>query len=293
MKLIVGVLFAFLAISAFAEEEAEWVEIDWANVVPMTELPGFWDGREIKMIPDVNVRAGRIVGGTVAAPNSVPFQAGLLMTTTRGTGLCGGSAISNRVILTAAHCPIGTLSTQVILGAHQITANEATQQRRTVQPSGYRIHASYNPNNFNNDVATLILPTTVTATPQVQWAALPALGNTETFAGLTGTATGWGRVSDTSTATSPTLRTVDVPVITNAVCSQSLGGIIASTICTGGAGGRGTCNGDSGGPLTILRSGARLQVGLTSFGPARCQAGSPSAYARITSFRQWIINNSS
>ncbi|MGL5405334.1 MAG: S1 family serine peptidase, partial [Propionibacteriaceae bacterium] len=244
MKLIVAVVFAFLAVSAFAEEEPEWVEIDWSSVVPMTELPGFWDGRDIapSSYPVAQDRTGRIVGGAVVTPNSHPHQAGLLMTTTRGTGLCGGSLITNRVVFTAAHCPVGTLSTQVILGAHQITANEANQQRRTVQPSGYRIHASYNPNNFNNDVATLILPSTVTLNAVVAVIAMPAIGNTESFAGLTATATGWGRTSDTSTATSPTLRGVSVPVITNAVCSQSLGGIIASTLCTGGAGGRGTCN---------------------------------------------------
>jgi chymotrypsin len=297
MKLLVALLFVFLAVSAYAEEEAEWVEIDWSKVVPVTEIPGFWDGREIKakLFPDTNTRSSRIVGGTIVAPNSIPFQAGLLINWSGGTALCGGSALSNRVVLTAAHCITpGVTSTQVILGAHQITANEPTQQRRTVQPSGFRIHGSYNPSNLNNDIATLILPTTVTATPQVQWVALPALGNTETFAGLTATASGWGRTSDGSTATSSHLRSVQNTIITNAVCQQTYGsGLLASMLCMATTGGRGTCRGDSGGPLTIARNG-RLQVGVVSFGSsAGCQRGFPAGFSRVTSFRQWISNNMS
>ena len=100
---------------------------------------------------------------------------------------------------------------------------------------------------------------------------------------------GWGRTSDGSTATSAQLRSVQNNVITNAVCAQTFGGtIIASTLCISTAGGRGTCNGDSGGPLTVPRAGVsngRLQIGVVSFGAAAgCQRGFPAGFARVTSF---------
>jgi chymotrypsin len=183
----------------------------------------------------------------IVTPHTHPYQAGLLMSFSGGTGLCGGSVISPTVVLTAAHCPIGSSSTQVILGAHTLTANEATQQRRTVSSAGYRLHQSYNPSNLNNDIATLILPNAVAATAQVQWSVLPALGVTDTFAGQLATVSGWGRIADGSSATSAQLRSVQNNIITNAVCASTFGStIVASTLCISTAGGRGTCNGDSG-----------------------------------------------
>ena len=209
------------------------------------------------------------------------------------TGLCGGSVISTRAILTAAHCPESTQSTQVILGAHQLTANEANQQRFTVQPAGYRLHASYNRQTLANDIAILIIPTAAVLNSFVAASALPALGSTNTFAGELATVSGWGRISDSTSATSPQLRAVQNNIVTNAVCAATFGSIVIdSTLCTSTVGGRGSCNGDSGGPLTVGSGGSRLQVGVVSFGAAAgCEVGFPAGFARVTSFRQWIINN--
>lgn len=66
MKLIFAAIFAVMAVSAFAEE-AEWVEIDWSKVVPVQDMPGFWDGRDIRpaFYPEDMTRTGRIVGGEI------------------------------------------------------------------------------------------------------------------------------------------------------------------------------------------------------------------------------------
>jgi hypothetical protein len=58
-------ILACLAVAAFADFEPEWQEIDWKNVVPVTDMPGFWDGRDIKpaFYPGDQTRSGRIVGG--------------------------------------------------------------------------------------------------------------------------------------------------------------------------------------------------------------------------------------
>jgi secreted trypsin-like serine protease len=209
------------------------------------------------------------------------------------TGLCGGSIITNRAVLTSAFCLEGTLSTQVILGAHQITINEANQQRQTVQPAAYRFHHSYNRQTLANNVAILILPVAATLNTFVAVSPLPALGITNNYAGQLATVTGWGRVSDGSASTSPSLRSVQNAIITNAACAETYGTtILDSTLCTSTAGGRGTCTGDSGGPLTIASGLDRIQVGVVSFGAAvGCEQGFPAGFSRITTFRQWIINN--
>jgi len=291
-------IFAALAVSALAENEypePEWVPIDWSKVVPVQDMPGFWDGRDIRpaFYPGDMTRTGRIVGGAIATPHAHPYQVACLMTFGGGTGLCGGSIITTRAILTAAHCPIGSSSTQVILGAHFINTVEPTQHRVTVPSgAGYRIHAGYNPANLNNDIAILITPAIVPLSPQIQPSALAA-ATAGTFAGELATVSGWGRISDGSTATSANLRWVQNNVITNAACTAVYGGIIIpSTICISTAGGQGTCNGDSGGPLTVGGPGSRLQIGVVSFGAAAgCELGHPAGFARVSSFAGWIGTN--
>lgn len=56
---------------------------------------------------------------------------------------------------------------------------------------------------------------------------------------------------------------MNLQVITNAVCSNTFGNtIVASTLCTSGAGGVGTCGGDSGGPLTVGSGNQRTLVSI-------------------------------
>lgn len=67
MKLLVAAIFAFLAVSANAE--ADW-DISLTTILPRTEIPGFWDGRDIRPVfyPGDQERTGRIVGGAVVTP---------------------------------------------------------------------------------------------------------------------------------------------------------------------------------------------------------------------------------
>jgi chymotrypsin len=304
MKLIVAAILVVLAISAHAEDEEEWKEIDWNRVVPIHERPGFWDGRNLKkmMEPLAPTRGGRIVGGQVVVPHTHPYQAGLLILYRGSTYSCGGVLISTTRVLTAAHCIVGSTSTQVILGAHQITTVESTQQRRTVLPGNYRNHPQYNENSLINDISVMILPTAVTITNQVR--TIPRAGaQAPNFAGVTATMSGWGQTTDAGGSTNVLRSTTNV-VISNAQCLQYYGSeIFASTLCTSSAGGRGVCfgisffcddfdtfncyysTGDSGGPLTAMHNNARHLIGIVSFVSSRgCQAGSPNGFARVSSF---------
>lgn len=101
MKLIVAVFALFAVASAFPIEEDGWVDVDWSNTLPRTEEPGFWDGRDIRPAFYPGAPRGRIVGGTVAAPNAHPYQAALHINTNAGQFLCGGSIISGTVVLSA------------------------------------------------------------------------------------------------------------------------------------------------------------------------------------------------
>lgn len=74
----------------------------------------------------------------------------------------------------------------------------------------------------------------------------------DSFNGRRARISGWGLNSDFSDSVSPVLREVDVGVIGNFLCNiYYFGGIRRTNICTSGGGGRGSCSGDSGGPLMI------------------------------------------
>jgi len=45
----------------------------------------------------------RIVGGFIASPNSYPYQIGIMLVTST-IPFCGGTIISTKYVLTAAHC---------------------------------------------------------------------------------------------------------------------------------------------------------------------------------------------
>lgn len=186
------------------------------------------------------------------------------------------------------------LAVQVILGAHEMFVVEMSQQRQTVHPEGFRIHPEFNDVNAANDIAILILPLPATLNNFVAIIPLPALEVTDSFAGQLATVSGWGDTAYRGDH-SDQLRSVQMTIITNEVCRTAPMFepiIIESTLCTSTVGGASACGGDSGSPLTVASGNGLVQVGVTSFSHGQgCESAYPNGYARITSFRQWIIDN--
>ena len=251
MKKVQFFILAIILTTAVADEA--W-DIDWSQVRPRTEAPGFWDNRffQPKMMPRLSFEvksdvAGRIVGGWEVEPNAHPYQAGLLLRMGSSVFLCGGSVIGPHYILTAAHCPENTESTQVILGAHQINEIEETQQRRDVNSSNYRCHPLYNSWTLQNDICVLLLSSRIEYNKFVLPIPLPREFKDRNFVGYNATVSGWGRTTDSSWETSPVLRAVTNVVITNDECAAVYGNrtVIESTICMRNFG-NATCHGDSG-----------------------------------------------
>ncbi|KAJ8889048.1 hypothetical protein PR048_008542 [Dryococelus australis] len=232
-----------------------------------------------------------IVGGQEALTHQFPHQAALLLPVQGGTSFCGGSVIDNLWVLTAAHCVdqlVGPV--EVILGAHNIRVVESSQT--VVHSSEIYIHPEWSRLLLRNDIALIKLPWRITYNAFIQPIRLPSLSQlSKTFANVPATVSGWGLDSDSATAISPVLRYISQPVLSNAVCTLRYFGVITdSHICTSGQDGKSTCSGDSGGPLAILDAdGVRTQIGVVSFGLALgCEIGWPGAYARVTSFVDWI-----
>ncbi|XP_053687920.1 brachyurin-like [Sabethes cyaneus] len=286
-----------LVIAALAVASAEWIEIDWSQVKPIEEFDHYWARipQEWQFLRKLTP-SRRVTNGQEATPGQFPYQIALLSTFAGGTGLCGGTVLTNNYILTAAHCVQNAQGGTAIIGAHDRTVTEASQQRIAFGSGGITIHAGYTPTNIRNDIAVVRLNSAIAFNERVQPARIPAAGDGRSFAGLTGTVSGFGRTTDASQATSAVIRFASNPIMTEADCLSSWGNnaniIQAQNICMSGEGGRSACNGDSGGPLTVSDGGS-LQVGIVSFGSAAgCSIGMPSVYVRVTHFRQWIVDNS-
>ncbi|XP_075977377.1 transmembrane protease serine 9-like [Anticarsia gemmatalis] len=291
MKLFVGALCLALALVASAEE-------------PSPKLSSVYDYHRRSGIPRAvalqkleaesteTENAGRIVGGSLIDISQVPYQVGLVITINWfWTSVCGGSVISNNRVVTAAHCQhdgVNTATNMVVaLGTNTIFSGGVRLSTRDVT-----MHPQWNPRNAFNDIAVIRLPSSVSFNNVIQPIALPDNHVNNNFDGWNALASGFGATSDGGSGIPSTQRisAVTLPIISNAACTAVYGEWMHNTnICTSGAGGRGTCGGDSGGPLAVLINNSRVLVGVTSYGSSNgCQAGDPAAFARVTSFISWI-----
>nr|CAD7459489.1 unnamed protein product [Timema tahoe] len=272
---------------------AEWEQIyknqEYTPEFYPDYIPGTEPQEESAGKVSVTLPEGRIISGTTAARGQIPWQAFVIL---GGSGLCGGSLISNLWVLTAAHCAQGVSTFAITLGATSRTAAQTGTVTQTVRSA--IVHSNYNPNTITNDIAVIRLNSAVASTSFITPVRLPRFSQASTtFAGSAARVSGFGRISSTTTATSAVLLFADVSVITNAVCANTFGtSIQSSNICTLGTSGRSPCNGDSGGPLVIQEAdGAFTEVGVVSFGRANCPANAPAAFVRVTSYLQWLSTN--
>merc|ERR1719477_1645 len=208
-------------------------------------------------------RSNRIVGGVETEVNEYPWQVALVSPNGRSP-FCGGTLISDRHVMTAAHCTVGQAASpsglRVLLGEHK--TDDATQTKVEVQ--AINDDPLYDTSNFRNDFSILTLKEPVTFSTAVRPICLPS-DTSKTYAGQKATVSGWGTLS--SGGNQPTvLMEVDVTVTTNTFCSGVYGsGISDINICAMDAG-KDSCQGDSGGPLFIQENGRYSLIGVVSYG---------------------------
>merc|ERR1712128_267688 len=191
-------------------------------------------------------RSNRIVGGVETEVNEYPWQVVLVSRTGRSP-FCGGTLISDRHIMTAAHCTAGSKASNIyiLLGEHKI--NDAKQTK--VEVATITDDPLYNSTTMKNDFSILTLKEPVTFTREISPACLPS-DTTQQYAGQVATVSGWGTLK--SHGAQPTvLMEVDVTVTTNEFCKNVYGNDLDKINICAMDDGKDSCQGDSGGPLVI------------------------------------------
>ncbi|MGZ2487089.1 secreted trypsin-like serine protease [Rhizobium pisi] len=256
---------------------------------------------------------GRVIGGQAAKKGEWPWQVKILAPDPeqrgRFGGHCGGSLISPRWILTAAHCVTSGRSGKQDLFARDLLIVEGKSKiDKVISVDGpdkpglavedVVIHEDFDRKVFANDIALIKL-----AEPAVSKPVILAFASDDAVeaAGHTAVVTGWGYTKadhgwdDKYLPTE--LQEVELPIVSREDCraayresSMRMNPIDERNICAGYAeGGKDACQGDSGGPLVAQRPDKTwIQLGIVSWGAGCAEAEHYGVYTRVAAFRDWI-----
>ncbi|MBN8468586.1 trypsin-like serine protease [Corallococcus exiguus] len=236
--------------------------------------------------------AQAIVNGTGTTVGANPWQAMLFF---QATGeLCGGSILNEYWLLTAQHCvrdEEGYLIEPdlVVAGVTQLSESQNGQLPSVAEVIPY---PGFVGASEGKDVALVHLSTPLDFDdPNVKPIALATAvdeSSRVTMPGVVGRATGWGSGYAGGGLTN-TLQTTDLILQSNSVAQAAYpADNITADQLTASALGTGTCNGDSGGPLTVPYGDTRVLAGVTSWGYGCGDSRYPPMFARVSSFEPWI-----
>lgn len=223
-----------------------------------------------------------IVGGSEASVADHPYA--VFLSDNGGNQFCGGVLVTSRAVATAAHCALAVQrgDLRVVAGRDDKRTNDGT----TVGVDEIWVAPGYEKPSTGNDLAVLTLGASVSYPA----ATVADSDDRELYAtGTMATVLGWGRTS-AGGARSDTLRSAQVPVVSDSDCSAAYDSYDSKTMLCAGypEGGVDACQGDSGGPLMV----GDTIIGIVSWGEGCAQAGKPGVYTRVSSYADQIDDHS-
>lgn len=252
----------------------------------------------------------RIIGGRKSELNAWPWLAAVYLTRSglsRGTD-CGGALVTDRHVVTAAHCVVdgrgNTMSASsftVRLGEHKLNDDQDGATPVDFPVRQIRRHPNFVPRTFKNDIALLTLDGSVSFGKSVRPICLPYdLPAQDQLVGRNAFVAGWGTTAFDGNF-NPELTEIQIPIWDNRDCRrvfQREVPITSEYICAGVHDGtKDSCQGDSGGPLmlpvesSVSDLSKYYLVGVVSFGKRCATPGYPGVYTRVSLYLDWIATN--
>ncbi|XP_055389846.1 trypsin delta-like [Condylostylus longicornis] len=227
--------------------------------------------------------SGRIVGGQDVTDGLIPWQVSLVHF---GSHYCGGSIISPKTIVTAAHC-LDTINKNFL--KVRVGTKDRYGYGMLLQVEDFKLHENFSRSTYHNDIALIYLRKRLQYVPyKIEPIAL-AEQNSFVKDGTMAMVSGWGVLRHNSNIVPKILQYVMVPVINREQCNRLMNNLVSERqICAGFLnGGKDACQQDSGGPLVYNKK----LIGIVSWGDECGKPRRPGVYTDVGSLRNWIDKN--
>ncbi|XP_068612362.1 coagulation factor X [Brachionichthys hirsutus] len=229
----------------------------------------------------------RIVDGEDCPPGQCPWQALLLNEEDRG--FCGGTILSEYIILTAAHCMKQSRYLYVKLGEFDTLVEHGNEETHLVE--SIMTHNKFKPDTYLNDIALIKLAKPIRFSRYILPACLPKQSFAEKvlMRQQDGMVSGFGRLGE-GRQPSTILQRLTVPYVDRLTCIESTQlRISPNMFCAGyDETAKDACQGDSGGPHVTRYHSTYFVTGVVSWGEGCARKGKYGIYTQVSKYVQWI-----